>query len=275
MTLFKRFAGALMVAAVLLAGHGLFAQATITPTTTTAAITATQTFVPVTSASSIAKGYTLVIDDEAMVVLNSYVSGTTIPVARAQGSTAARAHPSAALVYMGPGNYFSAADPPAGLCTAANEVALPRIVVGTRGVTPPMVSIYNCVGRTAATATWQIYSQNGYSAFTPASDYGLAGVVPLYTSAGAISLVPGVSTIGSAGALAMTLANPTRAQDGMIMTIYAVTAQAHTITNSTGFFGTGGSSDVCTLGGAIGDFLQVQAWASQWWAIATRNCTIN
>lgn len=254
----------------------LHAQATTTQTTLSAAVTGGATpdrVIVVASATGFAAGRTVVVDGEAMQVASSYSSGTTIPVTRGWNSTGVTAHASGAVVFAGPSNYFAKTDP-GGPCTATDQIALPLVVVPGGGQ-PNAVSVYNCQGASATTQRWQLYSRNGYpvqggwTANTP------AGVAPpTYTSAGAITLMPGLQFIGSAGALAMTLANPALYQSGTVMTIMASTAQAHTITYTAGFFGTTTSSDVCTLGGAIGDFLQVVAQNQTWRAVATRNCTI-
>jgi hypothetical protein len=63
--------------------------------------------------------------------------------------------------------------------------------------------------------------------------YKLAGVAPAHvTVAGAIPVSSGVYGLGSAGALAMTLATPTAAQDGTLINVVAETAQAHTVTTA-------------------------------------------
>lgn len=247
------------------------AQATTTQTTLAATATATQNFIVVTSATGFAAGRVVVIDGEAMRVAGSYSSGTTIPVVRAGSPTP---HASGAVVFAGPPNYFSSVEP-VGPCTSTNEVALPRVVINTNS-TPSSVSVFNCQGASSTTERWQRYMLDGYPAFQFASIGGTqaAAAPPTYTGAGAIALIPGVSFIGSAGALAMTLANPALYQNGMVMIIYASTAQAHTVTYTAGFFGTTTSSDVCTMGGAIGDNLVIYAQNGTWRALSTRNCTI-
>lgn len=261
-----------LIAAFLALAATLTAQATITPTTLSAALTATGTNIVVASATGFVKGYTVVIDSEVMNVSSAYVSGTTIPVIR--GASVQVAHATSSAVYFGPPNYFSVQDPAPGPCTSTAEIALPRIVIPTRGVQPGGVSIYNCVGATTATQTWQKYVSNGFGGTALAALSGRAGAPPTYTASGAIALMPGIVYIGASGAGAMTLANPTTAQNGMVMVIYASTAQAHTVTYTAGFFGTTTSSDVATFGGAVGDNMVIYAQGGQWWALVTRNVTI-
>jgi hypothetical protein len=253
----------------------LHAQATTTQTTLAAAVTKSQNFVVLASATGIAKGYVIVADGEAMVVSGSYVSGTTVPVSRGLSGTAATEHASGAVVLAGPPSYFSAVDP-VGPCTSTNETALPRVVLGSNGSTPRSVSVYNCQGASATTQRWQLYTRDGYTASAAASIAGTqaAAAPPTYTTAGAITLLPGVQYIGSAGALAMTLANPALYQNGTVMILQASTAQAHTVTYTAGFYGNTTSSDVCTFGGAIGDNLVIYAQNQTWRVLSTRNCTI-
>lgn len=253
----------------------LHAQATTTQTTLSAAVTVSDRVIVVASATGFAAGRTVVVDGEAMQVSASYSSGTTIPVSRGAFSTGVTAHASGAVVFAGPSNYFSK-NSPVGPCTATDEIALPRVVVPSPGSQPGSVDVYNCQGASATTQRWQLYTRNGYPAFNFASIGGTqaAAAPPTYTGAGAITLLPGVSFIGSAGALAMTLASPALYQNGQVMVIAASTAQLHTVTYTPGFFGTTTASDVCTMGGAIGDNIVIYAQNGVWRALSTRNCTI-
>lgn len=236
-----------------LGSRTVHAQATVNSTTLSAAMTATQQTMVVASASTIAAGQLAFLNGE-MVYIQS-ISGTTATVTRGYNSTRAAAHAAGVAVWTGPANYFAAGDPVGGVCTSTDEVALPRIV-------PASGSIYQC-----SDSTWVKYRGNGFHTFS-------AGASTSYTSAGAITVKPGLSLIGSGGALAMTLAAPSVTQDGMIMAIFASTAQAHTITNTAGFNGGTTARDVCTLGGAIGDGIVVQAWGGVWYVLANRNCTL-
>jgi hypothetical protein len=229
----------------------LHAQATTTQTTLSAAVTVSDRVIVVASATGFAAGRTAVVDGEAFVVASNYVSGTTIPVQRGANSTGVTAHASGAVVLAGPPNYFAKNDP-IGPCTATDQIALPLVVVPGNGQ-PSGVSVYNCQGASATTQRWQLYSRNGYPMAVGWTANTPAGVAPpTYTSAGAITLMPGLQFIGSGGALAMTLANPALYQSGTVMTLMASTAQAHTITYTAGYFGTTTSSDVCTLGARSG-----------------------
>lgn len=233
----------------------LVAQATVTSTTLSAAVSATATRIAVASATGFSAGRIVVVDKEAMGV--STVSGTNITVSRGTQGTAAAAHASGTVAYVGPPNYFSQSDP-AGPCVATAEVALPRIVLGSG-------NIYDC-----KSSEWVVYRRAGIRAVSSGRNDG--GTT--YTAAGALTIQPGVSFIGSGGALAMTLANPTKEQNGMIMMIIASTAQAHTVTYTAGFGGGTTARDVGTFGGAINDALIIVAFNEVWWVISTRNVTL-
>lgn len=87
------------------------AQTQATSTTTTAAVTNSQTTIPVSSNTGFTVGnYLYVIgSNEAMRI--RAISGTTITVLRGQLGTAARAHPSSATVVTGAINHFKNIDP--------------------------------------------------------------------------------------------------------------------------------------------------------------------
>ena len=69
-----------------------------------------------------------------------------------------------------------------------------------------------------------------------------------YSAAGAISPVGGIHVINGTGALAMTLASPTKDMDGVLMVLIANGKAAHTVTYTTTGFGNGGASfDVATF----------------------------
>lgn len=264
-----------MALVLLYAGPTLYGQTALTATTLSAAVTSTTAqVITVASASSVVAGYLAIVDNEVMQVKSTWSSGTTIPVTRSTNSTNGALHASGAAVTFVLASQVSAADPQPGPCTSTNEAALPRFVVGGNGSKPATVSIYNCSGASSTTQQWQRYTLTGYPSFSFGVGVGAGGVTPTYTSSGAITIMPGIQYIGSSGALSMTLANPTILQNGMVMTLMASTAQAHTVDYTAGFFGTTTSSNLCTLGGAIGDFIQVLANNLTWRAIATRNCTI-
>jgi len=91
--------------------------------------------------------------------------------------------------------------------------------------------------------------------------------------------VPSVNTTiyaTKAGVLAMTIVDPTATtHDGVRVTFIATTAQANTLTNTTGFGAGGSSLDVATWGGAIGDNIVIEAYQGKWYVVSTRNVTLS
>ena len=79
--------------------------------------------------------------------------------------------------------------------------------------------------------------------------------------AGAIPVAPGATGLGSAGALAMTLAVPTAAQDGTQIFVTAETAYAHTITTPAN--GINGTKHIVTFA-ARGDGVVLEAMNTVW-----------
>ena len=85
------------------------------------------------------------------------------------------------------------------------------------------------------------------------------------TAAGAIPLFTGTYSLGSGGALAMTLATPTTpAQDGIVLTIVAGTAHAHTVTTAANKIVP--SHDTVTYA-AVGDFVVLRSIGGLWYPI--------
>ena len=82
-----------------------------------------------------------------------------------------------------------------------------------------------------------------------------------YTVAGAIPVATGVAGIGSAGVLAMTLAQPTAAQDGTKIFVTAETAFTHTVTTPAN--GINGTKHIVTFA-ARGDGVVLQALNLVW-----------
>jgi hypothetical protein len=91
-----------------------------------------------------------------------------------------------------------------------------------------------------------------------------------YTVAGAIPVASGTYVINGAGALAMTLAAPTKAQDNMVLTIVAGTAHAHTVTTPANKIN--GVDDTVTYA-AIGDNVVLRAINGIWMAISLGGLT--
>lgn len=136
---FRRLPMLALASVLLLVGlASLQAQTTVTSTTLSAAVTATADTLSVTSATGFDAGDIVVIDREAMTV--RAVSGTLVTVTRGTQGTAARAHASNAIVYVGaPNNFYADHVVPGSTCTASAERYLPRIVL-------PAGYLYQCTG---------------------------------------------------------------------------------------------------------------------------------
>lgn len=250
----------------------VFAQTSLYTTTLGATLQAPAQGAPATritlaSGSNVAVGQGLVVDGEYMTIQSSTPIATQWNVVRGQSGTTAGAHASGAAVLFGAtNNFYFASREPSGYCVSTQQQATPRVVVSL-SVSLFMCPAVNTLAGSAA-ASWGQITFNGqpYN-----SQYRYTGWT--YTSAGALTVQPGVQFIGSAGALAMTLASPEKWQDGMVMVLQASTAQAHTVTYTPGFYGNTTSSDVATFGGAIGDNLVIFASGGVWRPISTRNVT--
>lgn len=99
-----------------------------------------------------------------------------------------------------------------------------------------------------------------------------------YSAAGAIA-VPStmtnqfVSLISGAGS-AMTLVDPTSAQEGVELILMAKDAQAYTVTNTTGFNNGSTASDVATFNGTLGSSMQIKAINRIWNVINLTGVTL-
>lgn len=183
----------------------------ITTTTLSSALTATGTFVHVTSATGITApnfqtgtGITiLVIEQERMVVIAA-PNGTFIPVLRGQGGTQQVAHANGALVFIGLPTDFAAF-----IQVLGNLMTSQQTLEGT--------------------------TQNA---------------IQLTGSADAVlSSISTYNIIQSTGVDAITLPTPVAGDEGNIIDIWSATAHAHTVTAATACFAVGvtGNKTVATF----------------------------
>lgn len=168
-------------------------------TTLSSAVVVTDNTIVVASATSVAAGRIVLIDNEYMQVAQTYTSGTTVPVLRGRDGSVTAAHASSANVTHG----------------LASDFALPPTGVSASVTTSPTVS------------------------FTKAS-YSAAGAIAFGAAMWTTAIINGTS------ALAMTLANPTKDQDGIILAIVSNGKGAHTVTYTAGLGNAGSSYDVVT-----------------------------
>jgi len=93
---------------------------------------------------------------------------------------------------------------------------------------------------------------------------------------GALS-IPNQNTlvlVQKAGVCAMTLAAPSLAMDGLLVTILSATANAHTVTYTAGFYGDTTSSDVATFAAKVGASMTIQAQGGKWGVVSLANVTL-
>lgn len=247
-----------LLALAALYAPGLVAQTTVNSTTTTAALTATQQIIPLTSVSTMLATDQFWIDGESMVLTDTPDTvALTAKVRRGANGTGARPHVSGAVVWSGPARRFSSNEAKGGACTASAEEFLPRLVV-------PSGNAYDCKN-----GEWMILRLNGFR-MTPYQGRSDGGTT--YTALGAITVQSGISFINGT-TLAMTLIDPTTDQNGMIMSIISTNASAHTVTYTAGFGGGTTARDVATFGGAVNDNMVIVAFNKVWWVISSRNVT--
>lgn len=246
-----------------------FAQTTVNSTTLSAAIDNKQQVIPLASVTNMSTGTRaglgdlLVVDREGMQINAIDTTALTATVRRGVYGTAA-AHVTGAVVYSGPLRrfYFNQV---VGACTATAEEFLPHIVLP--GANSQLGGdVYDCKN-----GEWVWLRDSGFRVWYPGRTDGATTYTTIAVSA-AITIQPGISFINGT-TLAMTLANPTVDQNGMIMIIMATNASAHTVTYTAGFDGGTTSRDVATFGGAVGDNMVIIAFNGTWWVMSTRNVT--
>lgn len=110
----------------------------------------------------------------------------------------------------------------------------------------------------------------------PAKDFATVTPARMYTYgvSGALTAKQGYHRLMKAGVGAMTLTAPTADQEGDKMLVVSGTAQAHTITLGSGYFNAA-TNNVCTYGGAIGDFVELQAMNGSWNVLGYKNITLS
>lgn len=95
------------------------------------------------------------------------------------------------------------------------------------------------------------------------------------TGDGAITVKDGYVVLSKGSAAAITLAAPTSGtDDGAVLRVVAISAQAHVITSGTDGFNAKGSSGTATFGGAIGDSVTLIANGGHWYTLSKTNVTI-
>lgn len=102
----------------------------------------------------------------------------------------------------------------------------------------------------------------------------LAQPVQVASADGPITIKAGTVVVTKAGACAMTLAAPAKADNGKRLIIDSHTAQAHVLTVTGGLRGAGTGVDVGTFGGAIGDGIELYAYNGAWYPVPGTNTNV-
>lgn len=100
---------------------------------------------------------------------------------------------------------------------------------------------------------------------------GVAFPTQVLSGDGAITIPCGIVELTEAGASAITLGLPD--QNGLILAVTSKTAQAHTLTVTSGLHGLGTGEDVGTFGGAVDDCVILASVGGYWVQIANTNVT--
>lgn len=228
---------------------------TLNRTTIARPVTAADTVVRFASGATLTAGHLAYIDREAMR-LQLPIDTTAWRVMRAVNGTVAAPHAVNNQVYTGPPGAFSQISPH-GAASLDSAVALPHINVQTG-------DLFVLSGG----GSWQKIGDAG----VPLQQGWASGDVASYSTAGALAIKSGYTTITSAVARAMTLADPTQADDGTVMTIFGSGGGAHTVTTPAGFNGSGGAYDVATFG-ATGGTLTIQVINGAWRVLSATGVT--
>jgi len=108
-----------------------------------------------------------------------------------------------------------------------------------------------------------------------AQDTDIVRTLVVAAANAAIAIQNSTVVITKGTAAAMTLAAPTAAQNGTVITVISATAAAHTVTATTIGFNAGNTgTDVGTFGGAIGDGISVVAYGGEWLVLTKTNVTL-
>lgn len=215
-----------------------------TLTTLSAAVGKNDSTVLLASLTGIAAGSVFAIDNEIFRVQSQgvpTVATVPVPVLRGQEGTEQKAHPISAQVKIGS----------------------PQTSLLLADWSQPQAGAASPAGEPAQ------FSRNFLS----------------YSAAGAITL-PGVgqdmmAIINGTGALAMTLANPSTAQDGSRLVIMGNGKAAHTVTYTAGLGNVGATADVITFAAAQAQAIELVACGGFWLgmgmntAVAGAGATIN
>lgn len=190
-----RFAPVLaLLAALLILPVSTQAQTALNETTLAAAVTSSANTIRLTSATGIADGYGIYIENEFMTVAASWTSGTTIPVIRRDGAVS---HAALTPVLIGPAPAFIARDR-SGSCAATSEQYLPQVNVTNGKIFDCGANVEKWINlrdlvvvscQTGALATGSV-DQSCFTANRPYLVYKINYVAKVAEAGGTLTLIP-------------------------------------------------------------------------------------
>lgn len=118
------------------------------------------------------------------------------------------------------------------------------------------------------------FTFDGTTLAAPTLKGGIQATATAMATNGAITVAPGTIWATKAGVLAATLAAPTTTtHDGYRIRVVATTANANTVTTPSNKIN--GGSAVATFGGAVGDFVEFEAYQGVWYVTGSKNITLS
>lgn len=209
--MFKRLLSSVALVGALILPVSGYAQTALSETSLSAAVTSSQTFVTVASASGAVAGGGLYVGREYMSIADSYTTGTRIPVLR---RGAAVSHAASEPVWIGPAAAFVNGDRD-GSCVAAAQPYLPLINVSNGkiwdcGGAKKWVNVRDLVVVTCrALLVADQIDQSCYTADRPYVVHKITYVHTTPESAGTLTVVPrkqvGTQAAASGTALATAI----------------------------------------------------------------------
>jgi hypothetical protein len=152
-----------------------------------------------------------------------------------------------------------------------SDSAYAHTITCTSGFDGGGTTLITFAAAVGSAVTLKAYNGYWYIGGTVTATYAAPGVTA-YTTSTAITQKSGTITIGSGGALSMTLAAPAAGtDDGKILTVIGLTAHAHTLTVAANFDGT---NHIATYA-AIGNNIVLMALNGAWYMTAYTGVTLS
>lgn len=154
------------------------------------------------------------------------------------------------------------------------EINGTRMTVRSRGDYASAAAAHNILAPVTF-GLWSDLPQPGPTHVVPGLDAAALTSVGTDGAIDVASLVENTTiVVTKATAAALTLAAPSRAQDGLVVTILSATAAAHTVTYTPGFYGDTTLSDVATFAAKAGASMTIVARGGTWGVQALANVTL-